>query len=270
MAKSDRIAPKPTHLGSQYGAQFSDASIVRAYRHRPPYPDELFDILAGLLAPGPATILDAGCGSGDIALRLLAHVAQIERLDAVDISPAMVADGQQRSGGDDPRLHRQVAPIEAASLAPPYALITAGESLHWMDWPVVMPRFRDALQQGGVLAIVGRGEQPSAWSEALLRIVQRYSTNRDFQPYNLIDELTTRGLFTVHGSRKSAPVTHTQSIDSYIESWHSRNGLSRDRMPPDDADAFDRETRDLLASLGHHETVTFDVVGSVTWGLPDG
>jgi trans-aconitate methyltransferase len=50
----------------------------------------------------------------------------------------------------------QVAPIEMAHLYPPYALITAGESLHWMDWPVVMPRFRDALSPGGVVAIAGR------------------------------------------------------------------------------------------------------------------
>ena len=73
-----------------------------------------------------------------------------------------------------------------------------------------------------------------------------------------------------HPQIVTAPVTHTQSIESYVESWHSRNGLSRDRMPPDAADAFDRETRDLLAGLGHQETVTFDVVGRVTWGLPNG
>jgi trans-aconitate methyltransferase len=231
---------------------------------------EVFDSLAGLLAAGPATVLDAGCGSGDIAMGLLSHVPHIERLDAVDLSPGMIAEGRQRRGGDDPRLNWQVAPIETATLQPSYALITAGESLHWMDWPILMPRFRSVLSPGGVLAIVGRNEQPSDWTDALLRIVQRYSTNRDFQPYNLINELTTRGLFTVHGSRKSAPHTHTQTIDDYIESWHSRNGLSRDRMSPDAAEAFDHETRELLAGLGHQESVTFDVVGSVTWGLPSG
>ena len=101
MTKPDDIVPKPTHLGPQYGAQFSDASIVRAYHHRPPYPDEVFTILAALLAPGPATILDAGCGNGDIALGLLACIPRIERLDAVDLSPAMIAAGRQRSGSDE-------------------------------------------------------------------------------------------------------------------------------------------------------------------------
>ena len=182
----------------------------------------------------------------------------------------MIAEGQQRPGGDDPRLNWQVAPIETASLRPPYALITAGESLHWMDWPVVLPRFRDALLPGGVLAIVGRSQCPARWNDGHLKIIQRHTTNLDFQPYDIIDELTSRGLFTVLGSQRTAPVTHTQSISDYIESWHSRNGLSRDRMTPDAADAFDNETHELLASLGHQETVTFDVEGNVTWGLPAG
>ncbi|HYI14769.1 MAG TPA: class I SAM-dependent methyltransferase [Thermomicrobiales bacterium] len=268
MTNPDRFAPKPVHLGPQYGAQFGDSSIVHAYRFRPPYPGEIYGFLSDLLPRGPVNALDAGCGSGDLALGMLASLPDIVRLDAIDLAAEMVAVGRQRPGGDDPRLNWQVAPIETASLDPPYALITAGESLHWMDWPVVMPRFRTALQPGGVLAIVGRGEQPSPWSEGLLEIVRRYTTNRDFQPYDIIDELTSRGLFTVRGTRKTAPVTHQQSIDGYIESWHSRNGLSRDRMTPDTAAAFDRETRELLAGLGHQETVTFEVVGSVTWGLP--
>ena len=270
MTDSDCIAPKPNHLGPQYGAQFSDTSIVRAYRYRPPYPGEVYGFLSDLLPRGAATVLDAGCGTGDLALGMLVSIPEIERLDAIDLAAEMVAEGQRRTSGDDPRLTWQVAPIETASLNPPYALITAGESLHWMDWRVVLPRFREALTPGGVLAIVGRFQLPGPWSDDHLEIIQRYTTNLDYQPYNLVHELTSRGLFTVLGTRKTAPVAHTQSIDGYIESWHSRNGLSRDRMTPDASDAFDSETRHLLAKLGYVETVTFDVVGSVTWGLPGG
>lgn len=265
---TDNIAPKPTHLGPQYGAQFNDSSIVRAYRHRPPYPGEVFSFLADLLPRGASSILDAGCGSGDLALGMLASIPEIERLDAIDLAAEMVAEGRQRPGGDDPRLRWQVAPVETATLSTPYALVTAGESLHWMDWPIVLPRFRDVLLPGGVLAIVGRTQLPAPWSDDHLKIIQRQSTNLDFQPYDLVDELTRRNLFTVLGTRTTAPVTHQQSIAGYIESWHSRNGLSRDRMTPEAADAFDRETRGLLASHGYEETVTFDIAGSVTWGLP--
>ncbi|HEX5167137.1 MAG TPA: class I SAM-dependent methyltransferase [Thermomicrobiales bacterium] len=260
------IAPKPAHLGPQYGAQFGDDSIVRAYRHRPPYPIELFGILASLLPSVPGAILDAGCGNGDLTLGMLANLPGIERLDAIDLSAGMIEAGRQRPGGDEPRLRWQVAPLETATLSPPYGLVTAGESMHWMDWEVVLPRFRDALLPGGVLAIVGRGPRPSPWTDDLIRIVQRHSTNRDFQPYDLIDELASRRLFRVLGRKTTAPVICTQTIDDHIEFWHSRNGLSRDRMTT--AGAFDREMRALLAGYSHRETVTFDVVGSVTWGLP--
>ncbi len=260
--------PKPIHLGPKYGAQFSDSSVVRAYRHRPPYPDELFVILARLLTDGPYAVLDAGCGSGDLTLGMLDHFPALERLDAVDVSAEMVAAGQKRAGDDDHRVHWQVSPIETGRLTPPYALITAGESLHWMDWSVVMPRFHHALLPGCFLAIAGRHERRSEWSDELLKIVQRYSTNRDFQPYNLIDELSARRLFTAVGQASTLPVTHTQSVDDHIESWHSRNGLSRDRMTSEAADNFDREARELLANGGHKTTVAFDVVGTVTWGLP--
>ncbi|MEX1158851.1 MAG: class I SAM-dependent methyltransferase [Thermomicrobiales bacterium] len=264
---NDGEHPKPAHLGPNYGEQFEDASIVLAYRHRPPYPGQIYNFLSDLLPRGPAAILDAGCGNGDLALGLRASIRETDRLDAVDRSAGMVFEGRRRPGGDDPRLNWQIAPMETAVLYPPYALVTAGESLHWMDWPVVLPRFREALLPGGVLAIVGRNQLPARWSDDHLKIIQRHSTNLDFQPYDLVEELTSRGLFTVRGSRTTAPVTHQQSIDGYVESWHSRNGLSRDRMSPDAA-AFDRETRELLASLGYEDSVTFEVVGSVTWGLP--
>ncbi len=47
------MLPKPKHLGPEYAAQFADRSVVTAYRHRPPYPAEVFDVLAGLIAATP-------------------------------------------------------------------------------------------------------------------------------------------------------------------------------------------------------------------------
>ncbi len=48
-SRSGSLEPKPDHLESEYGAQFGDPSVVTAYRHRPPYPEELFEILIELL-----------------------------------------------------------------------------------------------------------------------------------------------------------------------------------------------------------------------------
>jgi SAM-dependent methyltransferase len=258
---------KPTHLGPEYGAQFSDESIVAAYRFRPPYPAAVFEILERLLGAGSRVVLDAGCGSGDLALGLLGIA---ERVDAVDPSAAMLAAGRARPGGDDPSLRWIAGTMEDAPLDGPYALITTGESLHWMDWPVVMRRFRELLAPGSWLAIVNRIEQRTPWAAELQQLINQYSTNRDYQPYDLVRELTQRGLLHVVASELTEFSSFTQSIDDYIESIHSRNGFSRDRMTTEAAAAFDRAVRTLLQPFTNEDTVTLRVGGSVVSGLPTG
>jgi ubiquinone/menaquinone biosynthesis C-methylase UbiE len=258
---------KPAHLGPEYGAQFRDASVVDAYRFRPPYPAEVFEILGRLVGAGPPVVLDAGCGNGDLALGLLGIA---DRVDALDPSAAMLAAGQARPGGDDPRLHWIAGTMEDAPLDGPYALITTGESLHWMDWPVAMRRFRELLAPEGRLAIVNRTEQPNPWAAALQQLINQYSTNRDYQPYDLVHELTQRGLLHVVASELTEFRPFTQSINDFIESIHSRNGFSRDRMTIEAAAAFDRAVQTLLQPYAVEDTVTLLIGGTVVSGLPTG
>lgn len=257
--------PIPRQFASEYGAQFGDESIVAAYRFRPPYPDETFDVLADLLGAAPRTILDGGCGSGDLAIPL-ARIA--DRVDAVDPSAAMLAMARTRPGGGDPRIRWINETMENSPLKPPYGLITVGESLHWMDWPVVLARFRDVLARGKYLAIVEREELSNPWWTELVTIFAAYSTNRDFQSYNLVELLEERSLFRSVGSVRTAPVPVEQMIDDYVESIHSRNGFSRDRMTADAARAFDAEARQLLDRFASNDVIRFEVTSSVVWGKP--
>ena len=259
------MQPKPAHLGEAYAAQFSDPGIAAAYHHRPPYPAATFPMLAGLIGSLPRVVLDAGCGTGDIARGLLPFV---ERIDAVDRSAPMIEAGRLLPSGDDRRLRWIVGEVETAELSPPYALVTAGESLHWMEWAVVLPRFAEMLAPGGALAMIGRETEPGAWSAALSEVIDRFSTNREYQPYDLAEELTRRGLFTVLGRWKSPPVTFRQSISAYVESFHSRNGFSRDRMTPEKAMRFDEETTRLAAPFSDGGILELQISAHVTYGLP--
>src|SRR6185312_2745562 len=186
------MIPKPRHLEPEYGAQFKDCSIVEAYQYRPLYPTETFDILAGLITGEPRTVLDVGCGRGDITRELMKFV---ERIDAVDFSANMIETGKKLPGGDNPGIHWICGPVEEVPLSPPYALVTAGASLHWMDWYVVLPHFREVLVPGGYLAIIDQGAMPRWWDGDQRPIISRYSSNRYFQPYDLIEELEKRALF---------------------------------------------------------------------------
>jgi ubiquinone/menaquinone biosynthesis C-methylase UbiE len=256
---------KPQHLSLPYAEQFKERSIVQAYSHRPPIPDTLFEVLLQLIVDKPRVILDAGCGTGAIARRLAPIV---ERVDAVDFSSAMVEVGRQLPNGDHPHLHWVEASMEEAVLDPPYALIVAAGSLHWMDWEVVMPRFRSILTPHGMLAIVWQSEAPQKWHAELNQLIRRYSTNQDYQPYNLLDELTTRQLFRRRGAQHTTPYPFRQSIASYVESIHSRNGFSRERMTLEAAQAFDEAVTHLLAAIYPDATVELEIVGHVVWGEP--
>jgi SAM-dependent methyltransferase len=260
------IAPKPAHLTQTYAEQFRDASVVAAYLHRPPYPDAIFAMLIDLAIGGAAaTVLDVGAGRGEIARDLAQRVA---RVDAVEPSPAMVAAGRSLPGGDSPNLRWIEATAEDAPLDPPYGLVVAAASLHWMEWSVVLPRFRAALAPGGMLAIVGVGEGTYPWSAALQDVIDHHSTNRDFRPYDIVEELESRGLFRTVGRRTTDPVLLARSIADYVESFHARNGFSRDRMTPNTAAAFDAEATALVTPQAENGIVLSDIVGTVVWGEP--
>lgn len=256
---------KPTHLGLKYAEQFKDTSIAEVYHHRPPYADEAIQKLIDLITDEPRTILDVGCGTGDLARRL---VSQVERVDAVDFSQAMLNKGKTLPGGDHPHLHWIYGRVEEVPLYPPYALITAGESLHWMEWQTVLPMFRRILTPHGYLAIVGRSNQRNPWDEDLQKLINRFSTNREFRPYNVVEDLKQRHLFQQQGSFNTQPIPFVQSTEAYIDSIHSRNGFSRDRMDKEAAQTFDEEVRKLLAPFLHDGLLSLSIISSVIWGTP--
>lgn len=266
VSDSTRVPARPRHLAPKYAAQFEDESIARAYHTRPPYPAELFTFLASLQPAGPRAILDLGCGTGDIAIGL---ADRADRIDAIDPSRAMLRVARARPGADHSSLHWTCATAEAFALGGPYSLIVAAESFHWMDWEAVGARIAGALRSQAFLALVrGRTLQDVAWSAALAELIPRYSTNRDYQPYDVVDELTRRRLFTEVGRRCTASVAFEQSIDDYVESFHTRNGFSRARMTSAAAAEFDSALRRLVAPHISDGVVRAKVRASVVWGVP--
>lgn len=260
------MLPKPTHLGPEYAAQFQDPSVVAAYHHRPPFPPETFDLLERLIGDAPRAVLDVGCATGELARPL---AARVDRVDAVNWSAGMIERGKRLPGGDRPRLTWIVGKAEEAPLRPPYALVTAGNSLHWLDWAIVMPRFRAALSAHGVLAIVGQGPaEREPWAPGLQELINQMSTNREYRPYDLIAELTERGLFRELGRRRTAPVPFAQSVEDDIEFRCSQNGLSRDRMGHAAAAAFDAAVRELVTPYARDGRLHRSIAAGVVWGEP--
>ncbi len=259
------MLPKPDHLAPEYGEQFKDFSMVEAYQYRPPYPDEVFEILGTLITTQPRHALDIGTGRGDIARNLVHYV---DRIDAVDFSQNMIEYGKQLPNGNSPHLHWLYGSVEDVELKPPYALVTAGSSLHWMNWDIVLPRLHEVLTSKGCLAIIEQNTQPTAWHAELAEIIPKFSTNAKYQSYELVEELEMRGLFQQTGVKATQPIPFMQSVDDYIESFHSRNGFSRERMEPEMATQFDHEAKKILLKKYPDGVLSFHVVANVTWGFP--
>jgi len=242
---------------------FTEDSVVAAYQYRPPYPQSTFKLIADLAASHHC-MLDVGCGTGLIARSL---IDRFDQIDAIDISPAMLEQARRLPRGDAPNLDWIEGPVENTPLNPPYALITAGDSLHWMDWHTVLPRFVDLLTPNGYLVILTVKTLPVAWESGLLSVIKQYSTNQAYQPTNLIRELEQRHLFSVHGHTKTEPEPFSQSVEDYIESFHGRASFSRQRMSVTASAEFDQTIRTLLRETGR-DAVQLSIVADVTWGIP--
>jgi ubiquinone/menaquinone biosynthesis C-methylase UbiE len=256
---------KPDYFASKHAEVFQHHSIVEAYQHRPPYSAEVFAILAELIHETPRRVLDIGCGTGNIARNLSERV---ESVDAVDFSQPMIEQGKHLPNGDHPHLRWLYGRVEEVELNPPYALVTAGESLHWMNWSIVLPRFHELLTPGGYLAIVEQETRPDPWS-LLSEIIPHYTTNKGYYPYDMIEALEHQKLFHKVGEKKTAPILFTQPIDDYIESYHSRSGFSRERMGAEQAHVFDQEAKKILLNTYQNGVIELQVVGSIVWGTPE-
>lgn len=246
--------------------------MVDAYHLRPYYPEETFSILSEHCDPACRRVLDVGCGTGEIARRL---APRVDLVDALDLSPAMLAKCKDSPEGDAPNLHWILGEAESAPVDPPYGLITAASSLHWMEWAVVLPRFARILTPGGVLAIVSEhaGGPPEPYATELCNLTLESLTNRGIahrEPWDLIEELQERHLFVVSGERMTEPALQEQQVDDFVESIHARTNFSRELMGPESAEDFDSRAKEILLEGYPTGSLTMSVQMKVIWGRPCG
>ncbi|MBV8220967.1 MAG: methyltransferase domain-containing protein [Solirubrobacterales bacterium] len=262
----------PFSTRARVAAEFDHPEVVTSYRFRPEPPAQTFDILAGLITDAPRVVLDIGCGTGFLARPL---VSRVDRLDAVDMSPAMIAEGKRLLGGNDPRLRWVVGRIEDAPLDPPYALVTAGDALGWMDWDVLLPRLADALTPAGLFASVTLELRTpaglDAFGQGLRALRQRYIRtpwrSAPLEGFDLSDELQRRNLFREVGRATTDVVPFRQPADDFVRSYHGRASNFLHRLPPEEAAAFDAALRQLIWEHIGPE-VQLSVWTDIVWGRP--
>lgn len=257
---------KPRHLSAEYAAQFGDEEVAAAYHHRPPYPDETFDLVEPLLGRRPRRVLELGAGTGDFTIGL---APRVDHLVALEPSRPMRERGRAREGAGDAHVEWRPVAAEDFAFDGAYSAVVAAEAFHWLDWHAVMPRIAASLVPGGQLILVERKlTEPLPWESELPRLIREYSTNRDYVPYDIATELETRGLLVVTGRARTGTVPYRQSIDGYVESFHSRNGFSRARLQSARAQEFDDRLRTLVRRFCPDDPVVLPAGARVVWGRP--
>ena len=123
---------------------FGDRAAEYA-RHRPTYPDQLFDHIEALV-PRRDLAWDCGAGSGQTARSLGRRFARVVATDA--------SLRQLANAGAQPRVYFIAGAAEAAPLRDHCAdLVTVSAALHWFDRPRFYAEVRRVARPGALLAV---------------------------------------------------------------------------------------------------------------------
>lgn len=118
-----------------------------------------------------ARVLDMGCGTGGLAMHLLASGKPGLYLCA-DISPAMLGRARAKLAGLSTAVHFASMDAAAPALAPGFHLVASNMALHWVaDTGAVLNRLWRLVLPGGMLAVAIPGERTfAAWRQAHQRL----------------------------------------------------------------------------------------------------
>jgi SAM-dependent methyltransferase len=254
------------------GSRFSAERMAENYLFRPPYPREVYEVLLELIRGHPRILLDAGCGTGKITLEL---IDQIDRADAIDPSDAMLGVARTLPKAESAKIRWIHARIEDAPLEPPYGLIVAASSIHWMDLDRTLPRFAGALADGAMLALLD-GDAPvdAPWEREETAFMIDFLAAHEGRPRNWwktvrerFDEpVLVHPAFEPVGHRITAPVSFSQSVADYLRCQHSRATWSEDHLGEKASAEFDAAMTAILGRHARDGMLTFNVQTRIEWG----
>jgi trans-aconitate 2-methyltransferase len=241
------------------------------------------DLLA-LVRPVPGgRVVDLGCGTGELTLRLHERTGAATTL-GLDSSPAMLERARAHetgpeSGHETGAVRFELGGIEDFDAVGAYDVVFSNAALHWVpDHAALLARLRDALRPGGQLAaqVPANTDHPShalAFEVAAeppfglpveeatpVLAPERYAT--------LLDEL---GFEDVH-VRLQVYGHHLGSTAEVVE-WTKGTTLTRferELTPERYAEFVDRYRERVLSVLGDHSPYFYTFKRLLFWGkLPD-
>ena len=144
-------------------------------KYRPGYCSELLDKIIELSSPD-GTLLDLGCGTGQLAVPLASHFREVL---AVDPDPDMIAQGRQFSNAENVQWKVGNSAELAALLKNINDLnaVSMGRSFHWMNREEVLAVLHEKLLPDGRVFLIGETTtktSPCSWRDLSKQVITKY------------------------------------------------------------------------------------------------
>jgi SAM-dependent methyltransferase len=153
-------------VNSGFQDYFSATATAYA-QHRPTYPLELVDFLAGTCLHHHAA-WDCGCGSGQLST-LLAE--RFEHVIATDPSTQQLANAKRH-----PKVEYRIGSAEASGLKDVSVdLAVAAQAAHWFDLPAYYAEVRRVTRPGGIFALITYGNMVA--DDTVLQVLHHFYKN---------------------------------------------------------------------------------------------
>jgi trans-aconitate 2-methyltransferase len=196
------------------------------------------DIVAGIPLGGGETVVDAGCGTGQVTAKLLERLPR-GRVIAVDASEAMLERCRERLGGDPRVAFLRCDLGRGLPLTDRVDAIVSTSTLHWIGGhDRLFERFAAALAPGGRLAVDCGGDGNCATVLAALRELGYDENPWTFATVEETErDLAAAGFDAIDARLVARPAQiGADRIESYLRTVIL--GPFVDRLPDDEAQAL--------------------------------
>jgi ubiquinone/menaquinone biosynthesis C-methylase UbiE len=146
-------------------------------RYRPGYPQPFFDDLVERFGlDGTGRLLDLGCGTGQLAIPLAAHVAEAVGLDP---EPEMLVEAARcaQAAGVTNATWAQGGSTDLPGEFGYFRLVTMGRSFHWMDREQVLVALDATVEDNGAIVLANDSclvRPTTTWQQSVEDIQRRF------------------------------------------------------------------------------------------------
>ncbi len=241
-----------------YGPNLFKGTAPYYTRYRPPYPASLIRFLVQTLAlDGTGKLLDLGCGTGQLTLRLSDW---FEQITGVDQEKEMIDEARRLQEIQRvTNVNWLIGDLESPSISfdSPFHAVVIAKAFHWMDRRKTLERLYPLLENGGSVAIVDPtfpAPEKYAWQTQMEQIVRKWygsarrAGNATYQhPEISHQEILLQSPFRLENHTLPS-YTHHWTVESLLGNLYSTSYGSRHYLG-DDRGVFEAEFKQQLINL---------------------